>query len=629
MVPVEGTTKHHSRWNYRWYISVSPEYGNKANSHIRTLMGNTVAHLIDSNIDKGSNVRGSHTDSNAQSARTKHVTISQENTLFANAPIIKSFLKKAARNVHSKSQNDPMSNARAEVGQVGGADDKNACDTPSCQLNDSQYASGMAGQQVHGENDSIRYGIAAKVTNVEGTFAEQGEDPLKEQSKGNRTGHGVSASFGEAARGNVANNQNVRNVDEQMPNVNVNIEGLGNEKVAMGASSQVLINLQHANGSISAGNNPSNQHGHAMNERAGTNDNGKDSNGDSAQPAPKLSYASMFQSLQFTWNQKPRGTDGKLKKIDRIMANLAFTDAFIGAHAIFQPYRISDHSPAILTIPTSHKFTPRPFKFYNIIVQNSQFKGKVKEFWDMDVSGFHMYKVLGNGSKALAWFDSWCLLSPLANIVSSRDFHRAGFGPTTTVRDIITPIGWAWPGDWVIRYCLFAGMIVMGCVMSMFVSGLWERWKLDLAVSSLVPIGDYVGWILGFLLLLVGSVTFTGFKIPLGFIPKVAKIVDEAEIANFMDENRRSKVSEVETDEQVAFSLQEKEKKIAHGELMQAIIDADEVLQARVAKLYKDKTLTNDDRVQRLADLINARSEEVELADLINTRSEEVALRAL
>ncbi|PWA84260.1 hypothetical protein CTI12_AA111440 [Artemisia annua] len=107
---------------------------------------------------------------------------------------------------------------------------------------------------------------------------------------------------------------------------------------------------------------------------------------------------------------------------------------------------------------------------------------------------------------------------------------------------------------------------------------------------------------------------------------EVANTVDEAEIANFMDKNWRSKV---ETDEQVAFSLQEKEKKIAHGELMQAIIDADDVLQARVAKLYKDKTLTNDDRVQRLADLINARSEEVELADLINARSEEVALNEL
>ncbi|PWA41134.1 hypothetical protein CTI12_AA556230 [Artemisia annua] len=62
---------------------------------------------------------------------------------------------------------------------------------------------------------------------------------------------------------------------------------------------------------------------------------------------------------------------------------------------------------------------------------------------------------------------------------------------------------------------------------------------------------------------------------------------------------------------------------------MQAIIDADEVLKARVAELYTDKTLTNDDRVQRLADLINTRSEEVELADLINPRSEEVALNEL
>ncbi|PWA51084.1 reverse transcriptase domain, Reverse transcriptase zinc-binding domain protein [Artemisia annua] len=65
------------------------------------------------------------------------------------------------------------------------------------------------------------------------------------------------------------------------------------------------------------------------------------------------------------------------------------------------------------------------------------------------VRNFIWYK-LGDGSKALAWFDSWCSLSPLANIVSSRDVHRAGFCPTTTVRDIITPNGWAWPSDWVI-----------------------------------------------------------------------------------------------------------------------------------------------------------------------------------
>ncbi|GJS05313.1 putative reverse transcriptase domain, reverse transcriptase zinc-binding domain protein [Tanacetum coccineum] len=42
--------------------------------------------------------------------------------------------------------------------------------------------------------------------------------------------------------------------------------------------------------------------------------------------------------LKFTWNQKPRGGDGVLKKIDRIMANMEFNDMFVGSGALFQPY---------------------------------------------------------------------------------------------------------------------------------------------------------------------------------------------------------------------------------------------------------------------------------------------------
>ncbi|GJX74351.1 hypothetical protein Tco_0312946, partial [Tanacetum coccineum] len=44
--------------------------------------------------------------------------------------------------------------------------------------------------------------------------------------------------------------------------------------------------------------------------------------------------------LHFTWNQKPKGGCGLLKKLDRIMGNTEFIDAFPGA--------ISDHSPACL-----------------------------------------------------------------------------------------------------------------------------------------------------------------------------------------------------------------------------------------------------------------------------------------
>nr|GEW61890.1 hypothetical protein [Tanacetum cinerariifolium] len=51
-------------------------------------------------------------------------------------------------------------------------------------------------------------------------------------------------------------------------------------------------------------------------------------------------------------NQKPKGNDGILKKLDRVMANLEFHYVFVGAHVIFRPYRISDHSPSVLAIPT-------------------------------------------------------------------------------------------------------------------------------------------------------------------------------------------------------------------------------------------------------------------------------------
>ncbi|GKD15772.1 RNA-directed DNA polymerase, eukaryota, reverse transcriptase zinc-binding domain protein [Tanacetum coccineum] len=98
--------------------------------------------------------------------------------------------------------------------------------------------------------------------------------------------------------------------------------------------------------------------------------------------------------LSFTWNQKPKAADGVLKKIDRIRANLEFQDIFIRARAIFQPYRISNHSPAVLKIPRSTTVIPKPFKFSNILIYNVRFKDVVKDGWDLPVSGFYMFQVV-------------------------------------------------------------------------------------------------------------------------------------------------------------------------------------------------------------------------------------------
>nr|GEU32561.1 hypothetical protein [Tanacetum cinerariifolium] len=66
--------------------------------------------------------------------------------------------------------------------------------------------------------------------------------------------------------------------------------------------------------------------------------------------------------LDFTWNQKPKGSNGILKKIDRIMGNLQFDNDFPGSFVIFQPYHISDHSPCVLCIPKRLKGLKSSFR---------------------------------------------------------------------------------------------------------------------------------------------------------------------------------------------------------------------------------------------------------------------------
>ncbi|GJR33560.1 zinc knuckle CX2CX4HX4C containing protein [Tanacetum coccineum] len=57
-----------------------------------------------------------------------------------------------------------------------------------------------------------------------------------------------------------------------------------------------------------------------------------------------------------------------------------------GAHAIFKPYRNSDHSPSILCIPTAGNDKPKPFKFFNVLTKHERFRDIVNETWNIDVA---------------------------------------------------------------------------------------------------------------------------------------------------------------------------------------------------------------------------------------------------
>ncbi|XP_071708015.1 uncharacterized protein [Rutidosis leptorrhynchoides] len=98
--------------------------------------------------------------------------------------------------------------------------------------------------------------------------------------------------------------------------------------------------------------------------------------------------------LQYTWNQRPKTNDGILKKIDRVMANDVFIEHYTNAFAIFQPYRISDHSPSILKIPSGVTRKHGPFRFSNYITNHCLFQDTVSECWNQVVQGQEMFKVV-------------------------------------------------------------------------------------------------------------------------------------------------------------------------------------------------------------------------------------------
>ncbi|GJV03616.1 hypothetical protein Tco_1337185 [Tanacetum coccineum] len=97
--------------------------------------------------------------------------------------------------------------------------------------------------------------------------------------------------------------------------------------------------------------------------------------------------------IHYTWNQKPKGGGGLLKNLDRVLGNIEFLDVFPGAHAYFQPYRVSDHLPMVLRILDLPMNKPKPFKFFNFITHKNKFLNVVAAHWNISVPGYSMFQV--------------------------------------------------------------------------------------------------------------------------------------------------------------------------------------------------------------------------------------------
>ncbi|GKF56129.1 RNA-directed DNA polymerase, eukaryota, reverse transcriptase zinc-binding domain protein, partial [Tanacetum coccineum] len=105
--------------------------------------------------------------------------------------------------------------------------------------------------------------------------------------------------------------------------------------------------------------------------------------------------------LFFTWIQKRRDpNNGILKKLDRVMGNGKFVDAYVNAFANFLPFGVSGHSPTVLVFPEVKSRKNRAFKFLNYLTEKNEFITTVRDNWNVDIKGYAMF-ILAKGLKLL------------------------------------------------------------------------------------------------------------------------------------------------------------------------------------------------------------------------------------
>ncbi|GAB2271839.1 hypothetical protein Dimus_038936 [Dionaea muscipula] len=94
-----------------------------------------------------------------------------------------------------------------------------------------------------------------------------------------------------------------------------------------------------------------------------------------------------------TWRNN-QGVESWLRiKLDRVMGNPAWFEAFDRADAWFLESGLSDHSPAVVTLVRSDKVASYPVRFLNVWTEHPRFQDVVRQGWQEKDDGAIMYRV--------------------------------------------------------------------------------------------------------------------------------------------------------------------------------------------------------------------------------------------
>ncbi|KAL2901089.1 LINE-1 retrotransposable element ORF2 protein [Bienertia sinuspersici] len=96
----------------------------------------------------------------------------------------------------------------------------------------------------------------------------------------------------------------------------------------------------------------------------------------------------------YTWSNKQVTEDRVWSKLDRVMANEKWLEAFQSANAVFLTEGCSDHCPALLRMNFEVGKGRKPFKYFQMWQQAPDYSQRIQQAWEGEIRGTAMFKVI-------------------------------------------------------------------------------------------------------------------------------------------------------------------------------------------------------------------------------------------
>ncbi|KAL2893980.1 LINE-1 retrotransposable element ORF2 protein [Bienertia sinuspersici] len=101
-----------------------------------------------------------------------------------------------------------------------------------------------------------------------------------------------------------------------------------------------------------------------------------------------------YSGHYYTWSNKQVASERVFTKLDRVMANDQWLEVYKSMNAVFLAEGCSDHCPALLRMNQGEGNGKKPFKYFRMWQQASDYKSRIKDAWEGNTQGTAMFNLV-------------------------------------------------------------------------------------------------------------------------------------------------------------------------------------------------------------------------------------------